>query len=169
MIHFPNPFIVIYCHSWGISHQVWSKWVNKRIKERLKERKWRLSLNLSHYLVLKAGFHVIFCQTFILSWPPDGKECGRIVELHKQGLSQSAIAAEVGWGKVILNFLKDPEGYGTKKSSGRPKTNSSIMGQYQQLKVMEDFHHPFIYVFLLGKVALYPLSCSSLKNTYTAS
>lgn len=49
-------------------------------------------------------------------------ERGRIVELHKQGLSQRAIAAEVGRSKtVILHFLKDPEHYGTKKSSGRPK------------------------------------------------
>ena len=36
-------------------------------------------------------------------------ERGRIVELHKQGLSQRAIAAEVGRSKtVILHFLKDP-------------------------------------------------------------
>ncbi len=48
-------------------------------------------------------------------------ERGRIVELHKQGLSQRAITAEVGHSKtVILNFLKYPESYWTKKSSGRP-------------------------------------------------
>ena len=50
-------------------------------------------------------------------------ERGRIVELHKQGLLQRAIAAKVGHSKtVILNFLKDPEGYGTKESSGRHGT-----------------------------------------------
>ena len=49
-------------------------------------------------------------------------ERGRVVELHKQGLSQRAIADEVGRSKtVIWKFLNDPEGYGTKKSSGRPK------------------------------------------------
>ena len=43
-------------------------------------------------------------------------ERGRIVELHKQGLSQRAITAEVGRSKtVILHFLQDPQGYGTKK------------------------------------------------------
>ncbi len=50
-------------------------------------------------------------------------ERGRIVEPHKQGCAQHSFAAEVGRSKtVILNFLKDPESYGTKKmSSGRPK------------------------------------------------
>uniref|UniRef100_A0A673KU14 Tc3 transposase DNA binding domain-containing protein n=1 Tax=Sinocyclocheilus rhinocerous TaxID=307959 RepID=A0A673KU14_9TELE len=49
-------------------------------------------------------------------------ERGSIVELHNQGLLQRAIAAEVGHSKtVILHFLKDPESYGTKKSSGRSK------------------------------------------------
>lgn len=41
-------------------------------------------------------------------------ERGRIVELHNQGLSQRAISAEVAV-RVILNSLKDPEGYGTDK------------------------------------------------------
>ncbi len=50
-------------------------------------------------------------------------ERGRIVKLHKQVRMQRAIAAEVGHSKtVILHFLKDPESYGTNKSSGRPKT-----------------------------------------------
>ena len=41
-------------------------------------------------------------------------ERGRVAELHKQGLSQRAITAEVGSSKtVIWNFLNDPEGYGT--------------------------------------------------------
>ena len=43
-------------------------------------------------------------------------ECGRIVEL------QRAIAAEVHLSKtMIYNFLKDPESYGTAKSSGKTK------------------------------------------------
>ena len=57
-------------------------------------------------------------------------ERGRIVELHKQGLSQRAIAAKVGRSKtVILNFLKDPEGYGTKKSNGKPKKISPALSR----------------------------------------
>ena len=48
-------------------------------------------------------------------------ERDRIIELHKQGLSQRAIASEVHRSKtVIYNFLKDTESYGTAKSSGRP-------------------------------------------------
>ena len=51
-------------------------------------------------------------------------ERGRIVELHKQGLSQRAIAAEVHRSKtVICNFLKDSESYGAAKLSGRLKKN----------------------------------------------
>ena len=57
-------------------------------------------------------------------------ERGRIVELHKQGLSQRAIAAEVHRSKtVICNFLKDHESYGTVKSSGRPKKKSPALGK----------------------------------------
>lgn len=49
-------------------------------------------------------------------------ECGQIFELHKQGLSQRAVAAEVGHSKtVIFSFLNVPEGYRTTKSSGRPQ------------------------------------------------
>ncbi len=49
-------------------------------------------------------------------------ECGRIVEPHKQVRTQRTIAAEVGRSEtVILHFLKDPESYGTKKSSVEPK------------------------------------------------
>ncbi|RXN19566.1 Transposable element Tc3 transposase [Labeo rohita] len=55
---------------------------------------------------------------------------GRIVELHKQGLTQRAIGAELGRSKtVILHFLKDPESYGTKKSSGRPKKISPALSR----------------------------------------
>lgn len=37
--------------------------------------------------------------------------------LDQPGLSQRAVAAEVGRSNtVILNLLKDPEGYGEKKS-----------------------------------------------------
>ena len=49
-------------------------------------------------------------------------ERGRIFELHKHGLSQRPIAAKVGRSKtVILNFLKDPEGYETKSQVVDPK------------------------------------------------
>lgn len=49
-------------------------------------------------------------------------ECGRVVELHKRGLLQRAIAAEVGLSQtVICNFLNDPEGYGTKNQVEDPK------------------------------------------------
>uniref|UniRef100_A0A3P8TEG4 Transposase Tc1-like domain-containing protein n=1 Tax=Amphiprion percula TaxID=161767 RepID=A0A3P8TEG4_AMPPE len=66
-------------------------------------------------------------------------ERGRIVELHKQGLSQRAIAAEVGRSKtVILNFLKDPEHYGTKKSSGRPKKITPVLSRRIRLAVRQD-------------------------------
>uniref|UniRef100_A0A096MF74 Transposase IS30-like HTH domain-containing protein n=1 Tax=Poecilia formosa TaxID=48698 RepID=A0A096MF74_POEFO len=66
-------------------------------------------------------------------------ERGRIVELYKQGLSQRAIAAEVGRSKtVILHFLNDPEGYGTKKSSGRPKQISPALRRRIRLAVRQD-------------------------------
>lgn len=51
-------------------------------------------------------------------------ERGRIVELHKQGLSQCVTAAKVGRSKtVIFNLLKHPgyEGYGTKNQVVDPK------------------------------------------------
>lgn len=42
-----------------------------------------------------------------------------VVKLHKLGLAQCTIFAEVGQSEtVILNFLKDPEGCGKKKRSG---------------------------------------------------
>uniref|UniRef100_A0A3P8VSW3 Tc1-like transposase DDE domain-containing protein n=1 Tax=Cynoglossus semilaevis TaxID=244447 RepID=A0A3P8VSW3_CYNSE len=56
-------------------------------------------------------------------------ECGRIVELHKQGLSQRAITAEVG---------RKFEGYGTKKSSGTPKKISLVLSRRIRLAVYED-------------------------------
>uniref|UniRef100_A0A3Q0S2U3 Transposase IS30-like HTH domain-containing protein n=1 Tax=Amphilophus citrinellus TaxID=61819 RepID=A0A3Q0S2U3_AMPCI len=66
-------------------------------------------------------------------------ERGRIVELHKQGLSQRAIAAEVGRSKtVILHFLSDPEGSETKKSSGRPKQISPALSRRIRLAVHQD-------------------------------
>uniref|UniRef100_A0AAZ1XMN7 Tc3 transposase DNA binding domain-containing protein n=1 Tax=Oreochromis aureus TaxID=47969 RepID=A0AAZ1XMN7_OREAU len=62
-----------------------------------------------------------------------------VVELHKQGLSQCTIAAEVGCSKtVIWNFLNDPEGYGTKKSSGRTQKISPALSQRIQLAVCQD-------------------------------
>lgn len=66
-------------------------------------------------------------------------ERGRIIELRKQGLSQRAIAAEVGRSKtVILNFLKDPESYGRKKSSGRPKKISPVLSRRIRRTVRQD-------------------------------
>nr|CBN81130.1 Transposable element Tc3 transposase [Dicentrarchus labrax] len=66
-------------------------------------------------------------------------EHGSIVELHKQGLSQRAIAAEVGRSKTfILNFLKDPEVYGTKRSSDRPKKISPALSRRIQRTVHQD-------------------------------
>uniref|UniRef100_A0A3Q4MAM1 Tc3 transposase DNA binding domain-containing protein n=1 Tax=Neolamprologus brichardi TaxID=32507 RepID=A0A3Q4MAM1_NEOBR len=51
-------------------------------------------------------------------------EHGRLVELHKRGLSQCAIAAEVGHSNtVIWNFLNDPGGYGTKKVKWKTQKN----------------------------------------------
>lgn len=66
-------------------------------------------------------------------------ERGRIVELQKQGLSQRAIAAEVQRSKtVICNFLKDPERYGTAKSSGRPKKISPALSRRIKRVVSQD-------------------------------
>ena len=46
----------------------------------------------------------------------------RILELHKQNLSQHVIASEIYRSKtVIANFLNDPDACGTKKHTGRPK------------------------------------------------
>ena len=47
---------------------------------------------------------------------------GRIIELHRQGLSCRDIAGELGRSKTAVNnFLRCPEAYGTKKSTGRLK------------------------------------------------
>uniref|UniRef100_A0A3P9PWG7 Tc1-like transposase DDE domain-containing protein n=1 Tax=Poecilia reticulata TaxID=8081 RepID=A0A3P9PWG7_POERE len=55
------------------------------------------------------------------------------------GLSQRVVAAEVGRSKtVILHFLNDPEGYGTKKSSGRPKTISPALSRRIRLAVRQE-------------------------------
>ena len=49
-------------------------------------------------------------------------EQGCMVELHQQGRSCRDIAAELGRSKTAVNnFLRCPEAYGTKKSTGRPK------------------------------------------------
>ena len=48
-------------------------------------------------------------------------EQGCMVELHQQGRSCQDIAAELGRSKTTVNnFLRCPEAYGTKKSTGRP-------------------------------------------------
>uniref|UniRef100_A0A8C4GIC6 Transposase Tc1-like domain-containing protein n=1 Tax=Dicentrarchus labrax TaxID=13489 RepID=A0A8C4GIC6_DICLA len=66
-------------------------------------------------------------------------ERDRIVELHKKGLSQRTIAAEVGCSKtVILNFLKGSQGYGTKMSSGRHKKISPALSRRIQQAFCED-------------------------------
>ena len=66
-------------------------------------------------------------------------ERGRIVELHKQGLSQRAIADTITRSKtVICNFLKDPESYGTAKSSGRPIKISPVLGRSIRRCVSQD-------------------------------
>uniref|UniRef100_A0A3B3W277 Transposase Tc1-like domain-containing protein n=1 Tax=Poecilia latipinna TaxID=48699 RepID=A0A3B3W277_9TELE len=62
-------------------------------------------------------------------------ERGRIVELHKQGLSQRAMAAV---RQSFCIFLNDPEGYGTKKSSGRPKKISPALSRRIRLAVRQD-------------------------------
>ena len=66
-------------------------------------------------------------------------ERGQVVELHKQGLSQRAIAAMVNRSKtVIFNFLKDRGSYGTAKSSGRPKKNSPALSRRITRVVRQD-------------------------------
>ena len=48
-------------------------------------------------------------------------EQGCMDELHQQGRSCRDIAAELGHSKTAMNnFLRCPEAYGTKKSTGRP-------------------------------------------------
>ena len=55
-------------------------------------------------------------------------ERGRIVKLHKQGLSQRAIAEEIHISKIVICiFIKNPESYGTAKSSDRPRKLSPAM------------------------------------------
>lgn len=70
-------------------------------------------------------------------------ERGRIVELHKQGLLQRAITAEVECSKiVILHILNDPKCYGSKKSSGRPITISPALSQrIQRLSIKTQANH----------------------------
>lgn len=64
-------------------------------------------------------------------------EKDRIVSLQKQGLSQRAIAAKVGRSKtVIRNYLTDTEGYGSKKSSGRPTKIAPAMS----LRIQDAVH-----------------------------
>uniref|UniRef100_A0A3Q2DQ50 Transposase Tc1-like domain-containing protein n=1 Tax=Cyprinodon variegatus TaxID=28743 RepID=A0A3Q2DQ50_CYPVA len=57
------------------------------------------------------------------------KEKNQIAELYKQGLSRRTIAAEVGRSKT---------GYGTKKSSGRPKKISPALSRRIRLAVHQD-------------------------------
>uniref|UniRef100_A0A3P8SW10 Transposase Tc1-like domain-containing protein n=1 Tax=Amphiprion percula TaxID=161767 RepID=A0A3P8SW10_AMPPE len=65
--------------------------------------------------------------------------CSPELPKNSQSLSQRAITAEVGRSKtVILNFLKDPEHYGTKKSSGRPKKITPALSRRIRLAVRQD-------------------------------
>lgn len=53
-------------------------------------------------------------------------ERGKIAAYRSDGKSISATARELHRSrKVVSNYLKDPEGYGTKKSKGRPRALSS--------------------------------------------
>ena len=57
-------------------------------------------------------------------------ERARILDFHKQGLLQRAIAAKVNRSKtVICNFLKDTENYGKAKSTGRPRKISPALSR----------------------------------------
>ena len=48
-------------------------------------------------------------------------EKGQISALYSQNFSLRRIATEIGRSdKVVRNYLDDPDGYGTCKSSGRP-------------------------------------------------
>ena len=69
-------------------------------------------------------------------------ERGRIVELHRQGLSQRAIATEVHRCKtVICNFPKDPDNYETAESSGRLKEISPALSIRIIRVVSQDRRH----------------------------
>ena len=49
------------------------------------------------------------------------EEKGRIEAFRRCGISQKRIAKELGRSRaVIQNYLKDPQNYGTRKSTGRP-------------------------------------------------
>ena len=57
-------------------------------------------------------------------------ERGKILKLRGQNFSQRAIAYEIGRSKtVVANFLKDPDIYGSKKSTGRPKKISPALSR----------------------------------------
>jgi len=50
------------------------------------------------------------------------KERGMILALKGEGLSNSAISKRINRSrKVVLVLLRDPEGYGSKKRTGRPR------------------------------------------------
>lgn len=67
---------------------------------------------------------------------PDEK---RLSVFERGRTVQRAIAAKVGCGRtVVVNFLKDPEGYGTKKSSSRPQKISPALSRRIRRAVHED-------------------------------
>ena len=68
-----------------------------------------------------------------------GIKRGRILELYKQNLSKRVIASEISCSKrVIANVLKDPDAYGTKKHTGRPKKISLVLGWRIQREVKKS-------------------------------
>ena len=63
---------------------------------------------------------------------------GRIVELQRRGLSQRAIANEIGRSRtVIANFIKNPDAYASKKSSSRPIKISSSLDRHIRREIKE--------------------------------
>ena len=51
------------------------------------------------------------------------EEIGKIMAYRDEGLSMEQISVKIGRSKcTICHLLKDPENYGTKKSTGRKKS-----------------------------------------------
>uniref|UniRef100_A0A3Q0SGF0 Tc1-like transposase DDE domain-containing protein n=1 Tax=Amphilophus citrinellus TaxID=61819 RepID=A0A3Q0SGF0_AMPCI len=65
-------------------------------------------------------------------------ERGSIVELHNKASHNVSPLLRSDAVRVILHFLNDPEGYGTKKSRGRPKKISPALSRRIRLAVRQD-------------------------------
>ena len=66
-------------------------------------------------------------------------EQGRIVDFQRCGLSQRAVANEIGRSKtVIANFIKNPDVYAFQKLSGRPNKISSPLDRPIRKEVKRD-------------------------------